>query len=533
MRLYYKLTTLDPIIVSQNNATTTNHECLDYIPGSAILGTLAGKLYAKLTNQESWQVFHSGVVQFGPCYPLTNQEIALPTPNSWHYEKGEEAFINVDNNTQQYNRKKITNHAAPHFKRDEQKQYKQCRHGYLTSQAQTKPVIQGYSTKTAIKSATGSAEDGQLFSYSYLEAEQSFVGWVNINDELTSHTLQQLKQALNGTVRIGRSRNNEFGRVKLASISLEETAIKSNSEQLIIWCLSDVEMINTLGMPTLAPTGDDIHSELKGIPLNPHKSFIRSNKVSRFNQKRQGLDSEQVLINKGSVLTFDLSKPEHKEKITEQLLTSLATQGIGINKQQGLGWVCINPPWADHSEISSEQSLYSPLKILTTANEELTTDVETADTQLTRWLFDKLNLQKELLGEQHQVNQLINSIISLYKNVRNYHNIINSNEAGPSSNQWRRIADKVRNNNNNWQTGVFVGEHAICKAGNDELGWGITLQGINGQTHFANEIETLLVEQNIYTMRLLVEQLCRYDLSSSEGLNKITPLYQNRQAGSQ
>ena len=62
MRVFYALTTIDPIIVSQSAATTNNHQGLDYIPGSAMLGLVASRLYPELTGEKSWQLFHSGKV---------------------------------------------------------------------------------------------------------------------------------------------------------------------------------------------------------------------------------------------------------------------------------------------------------------------------------------------------------------------------------------------------------------------------------------------------------------------------------------
>lgn len=530
MRFYYQLTTLDPIIVSQSNATTNNHDCLDYIPGSAILGMLAGKHYSKLTEQESWQTFHSGDVQFSPCYPLIEQEVALPTPSCWHVEKGEEALKGESSNIQQYNQKKITNHAAASFNRDEQIQYKQCRMGYLTSKAKTQKIEQGYRTKTAIERSSGSAEKSQLFSYSYIEAEQSFIGWININEKVNKNLILEIKNSLHGIVRIGRSRNTEFGRVLLSPITVKQTNTDVASELLIIWCLSDVEIINQYGMPTLTPTGADIHPKLTGIPLDANKSFVLSNNVSRFNQKRQGLDTEQVLISKGSILTFDLSKPEHKAKVTTQLLNSINNQGIGLNKQQGLGWVCINPAWSNQESINAESQIFTPLKVELLSKATTQINEINESSLLTKWLAEKVKQKTETIGQQAQVNNLLFTIIDLYKNARSYNNIIPTNEAGPSLNQWRRIDDRVRSFNDlnktekeEWNTPVFEGKHAICKADSDEFGWGINLQGENGQTTFADEIKQLLKGQSIHTMRLLMEQLCCFDLSTFGGLNDIKP----------
>ncbi len=50
MRFYYTLKTLEPVIVSKTTATT-NHQGLDHISGSAILGLVASDLYPQLSQQ--------------------------------------------------------------------------------------------------------------------------------------------------------------------------------------------------------------------------------------------------------------------------------------------------------------------------------------------------------------------------------------------------------------------------------------------------------------------------------------------------
>ncbi|AXY00924.1 hypothetical protein D1115_06475 [Vibrio alfacsensis] len=108
MRFYYILKTLEPVIVSKTTATTTNHQALDHISGSAVLGLVASDIYPQKAHDSdlTWSLFHSGEVQFGPCYPLIDGELSLPTPASWHFEKGEKVV-----NKGRYQGEKITNHA--------------------------------------------------------------------------------------------------------------------------------------------------------------------------------------------------------------------------------------------------------------------------------------------------------------------------------------------------------------------------------------------------------------------------------------
>jgi CRISPR-associated protein Csx10 len=503
MRLFYQLTTIDPVIVSQTTATTNNHQCLDYIPGSAILGALAGEHYNNLSEEESWSAFHNGDVKYGPCYALTHNEIALPTPASWHVEKGNQ---NDDNKTLQ--NMSITNHAASHFERDKTKQYKQCRDGYFNSKGDIANIEMGNTTKTELDRKTGSAKDQQLFSYSYLQANQKFVGWIETEN---SELLEKLKTSLNKLHHIGRSRNTEFGRVSLEIINVTAPKISNNPKELVLWCLSDCEFIDSAGMPTLSPCGADIHPLLADATLSPMRSFIRTNRVNRFNQKRQGFDSEQILITKGSILTFSL-----KTSVSDEVLAQLS-RGIGINQQYGLGWVSINPSWADKTDFN-ENEQFTAFETTLTSNKKVV--VNATKSPLKSWLAQQIKVQENTKSLQSKVNELSIEIISLYQNARRYNTIINSNEAGPSSTQWSRIRMEVSKNGEQWSKAVFDGEQAICKATNDELGWGIKVYTQNGPSTFTYEINALLKTQKTETMRLLIEQLGRYDLSVYKDLLK-------------
>jgi CRISPR-associated protein Csx10 len=512
MRLFYTLTTIDPVIVSQSNTTTNNHECLDYIPGSAVLGLLASIHYNNFTEQQSWFAFHSGECRFSPCYPIVGGQLCLPIPLSWHYGKGDDVSL-----SEGYNLSAISNHAAPAFERDQGKQYKQCRVGYINGDGLAADVQRGLSTKTAIDRLSGTASDGQLFSYAFIAAGQTFGGWLDCSDEAL---LAKLKSSLSQTHRIGRSRNTEFGRVKLSLSDTLNKVSEAPTKSLVLWCLSDCELLNSAGMPILVPTGEDIHPLLKTFTLNKAKSFIRSHKVSRFNQKRQGYDSEQVLVTKGSVLVFE----SKNSAIAPEVLAAIAEHGIGINRQQGLGWVMVNPNWAKSAGLE-EKALFDGIIIAPQVTKSII-EQPASDSILLAWVEEQQGLAKAMFDSQQEVSDLLQSIYDCYRNGRRYNNIINTNEAGPSASQWRRIADKVRASNQDWARGVFDGDEAICKADNDELGWGIKWHNGSEQIDFATEIKMLLATRNVATMRLLLEKLCRFDISTYRGLKDFSNEYQ-------
>ena len=501
MKLYFKITTLDAIIMSETNTSTNNHQCLDYIPGSALLGLAAKQLYSQLSEAESWQIFHSGDVQFGPSYPISNNTVTLPTPASWHNEK--------------YNADKLSNHAAASFERENLVQYKQCRTGFINPQAVAAQVKQSLVTKTALDATTLSAKEGSLFSYSAIEANQSFLAWVEVPNSDIAATIKPLLQ---GQHRLGRSRNNEFGRVNIAFIDTVEhnsPATTDTPNTLVLWALSDIQCINAQGLPTYTPTLSDLLPGAQG-QLDTSNSFIQAHQVNRFNQKRAGLDSEQALISKGSVLVFN------QVDISDEQLSQLHNTGVGINKQQGLGWVMVNPLWAQQSTIEySKQgdSVFKPMLSLPAIKQEKSTPSKPCS-PLTQWADAQLQINSADAIRQEQSDNTLKIIINAYNNARKYNNILHAYEAGPSSSQWRRIMQLLRDKNSDVKQALFGAAHGICKASNDELGWGITWHNGDTLISFAEFFEKLVTPLDENSLLLICEKLCRYDLSVYKDLQR-------------
>lgn len=506
MKTYFTLKTIDPIIVSKSTATTTNHQGLDYIPGSAILGSIASSLYSQLDEEESWKVFHNGHVQFGPCYPVENEELCLPTPASWHHDKLIQA---VENN--RYQADSITNHANHLFLRDKETQYKQCRNGYINSQGDAANVSRGITTKTALNRSKGIVEQSALFSYSFIDSGQTFLGWISCDCEILR---KKVESHLYGIKHIGRSKNTEFGRVKVEKLQTQpqvKSVPSSVENTLTLWCLSDCQCIDHLGLPTLSPALEDLVEGASGV-LDFQRTFIRYDSASRFNQTRGGLDSEQMLISKGSVLVYrDIS-------INEQQLQQIATKGIGINKHQGLGWVYINPDWSQSDTLSLAQ-LFSPIEIPRSITVQ---DTGTAPSSpLTNWIHAKVELQQAQRDVQNQANVLAQKLIIAYDKARTYNTIPQPHLAGPSKTQWGRVRDVLRYEVEDWQDKLFVGNQAICKSKNDPIGWGIQWHSPEGPVSFSDQCQKDWQDIDAKTLLQALELLSHFDLSTSHDLNKV------------
>lgn len=506
MKQYYKITTIDPVIMTQSSATEGGLQTLDYITGSAILGTLASQLYAQLSEQDAWAIFHSGEVQFSPCYPVVNNELSLPVPASWHFAKGDEwqkeGVLQPE---------VISNHAGQRFSRDEQTQYKQCRSGFINSQGALAEVKQTLVTKTALDDKQTAAK-GQLFNYSAINAGQLFIGFVDANTE----QLETIKKHLSGQHSIGRSRSSEFGRVNIELIELTQPSARpAFTSELSVYCISDIECVDQYGLPTFTPTLAELVGDAKLTgTLDAGRSFIRTSTLSRFNQKRGGFDGEQALISKGSVLVFkDVSN-------TADAIEQLSEMGAGINKQQGQGWVLVNPMWQQAPTL--EMPIFDAYLLPKSSSKKKAFKEKSvkANSPLTQFIAARLQQNEATKGDTDVVNAMLREMYNLYRNARQYNRVVIAHHAGPSSSQLRRVAEVYRYNRTNPEAELFEGAHAICKAENDAIDWGISWDNGQQLVTFSEAFKQLISHKTHLQIERFLEQVCRYEPCQFKSLNK-------------
>lgn len=82
-----RITLQEDCVFSAGMATEGGHEGLDRIPGQALLGVAAARLYRELSTEEAYTVFHSGRVRFGDGLPAPDGTPAVPVPLAWHHPK--------------------------------------------------------------------------------------------------------------------------------------------------------------------------------------------------------------------------------------------------------------------------------------------------------------------------------------------------------------------------------------------------------------------------------------------------------------
>ncbi len=361
--LYYTITLESDLIVSARSGTEGGHECLDYLPGSLLLGALA--------SQPGWfdpaQVYR-GNYSLGNAYPVTKPgaPISVPVPLTFHTRKEDKDNQLVNALKQDIGALKDGNGNTV--------QPKQMRDGFVDADKHSIRVKTGHRMKTAIdRKEGGRSAESQLFEYSSLNSGQSFCGQIDCIDAATAADIRERLEKR--PIRMGRSRSAEYGQVLIRFSDSPPPGLdmlqpgSESSTQPIFYCVSDLAL-TSYGQPRLIPEAADFGLNAEQWEVNWTKSFIRTRSYSPWVAIRNGWDNERQVIVAGSVIAFKArtgseSKlaPSEAQRIREQL-----DSGIGSYRLEGLGRVVLDPKllgwdgeplpkWEPGSEVDESPSI--------------------------------------------------------------------------------------------------------------------------------------------------------------------------------
>lgn len=385
-------------VISERSATTGGHRCLDYIPGACLLGDVAAELYDVL-GEDAFTVFHSGKVRFGNAYPLSaTGEPALPVPFAWHTTKGEEMNGSVANV------KNLLCATAGQHEDWEKKgdQQKQLRSGYFTLFGKLLQPTKRYRLKTAInRRKMGMAEESQLYGYESLQAGSRWHFSVEFDADVSAAVRQKVLSALDGTLRIGRSRTAEYGVLETAVAPVSATGIAaagSSRNHLALYCLSDVALVDKQGFPTLVPEPELIG--LSGAEFDGGRSYLRIRSYAPFNGTRRRFDLERQVIGKGSILVYS---GEFANDAVQSLQERVSV-GIGLYRQEGLGKLLVNPAFLSAFSFTAADAVRLPVPEPSFADE--------SKSPLAKWLLARSVEQEQARKTIEQVEGWITDLVS-------------------------------------------------------------------------------------------------------------------------
>jgi hypothetical protein len=448
----FKVTLREEVVISERAANEGGHSSLDYLQGATFLGAIAARLYDQLSEQEAYEVFHSGKVRFGNALPLSEEEqLTYPMPLCWYKKKrdnygGKMTLCNYQHN--EFNKR---------F------QPEQLRGNYISLGAsepkhRITEILPRFRMKTAIDPEVGTARDSQLFGYSSLPPDLEFFSRLEADDDIAPELFERIVGLLRGELKLGRSRSAEYGAVDIElseqSEHPDERELPKAASQITLWLLADAALQDENGQPLLHPTAQSV-----GLPahfqLDMEKTFVRSRRYAPFNAFRRRRELERVVLNMGSVLHFT---SQEKKDVDAATLQPIQERGIGLHRQAGLGRVWINPKiLADETPQFEKLRSKKPKKVQVRVKEP------------DHPVFRYLDKHRAHLSDTSEVEKCakawIEQLETLYDSAKKLSYVPPGVCSGPTATQWGRVMEIAKNATSveSLKQQLFVGENAVCK----------------------------------------------------------------------
>jgi len=409
---FIEIELLEDTVISATSATSGAHHSLDYIPGAALWGATASRLYATL-GEQAFEIFHADRSHFSDGLPLVHDRVAWPVPLSWHEAKFEPARFDsyLDGES-------VWNMAVD--SRPESEQLKQLRdaHVDMATGRWVKPRMR-LRMKTAL--ANGTAAEGQLFGYEALPSGSRFLASVSVAD---AELLERVVSVLEEGILIGRSRSAEYGRARIRRVDPPpQVSAASPADFTTVYLASDLCLLDEHAQPCLQPNGSMLG--LGELPLDPTRSFVRTRRYAPWNAYRRGHDMERQVITRGSVLAFE-------GRADADAIERLTRNGAGLYRNQGLGRLLVDP-WFVAGPVGAFESAG-----VTDAGRPSRSEPP-PDTPLVRLLRARAGTRDVEIQLVRHAEKLKENLIAQLRQARRAAGVLESQPFGPSKSQWSKL----------------------------------------------------------------------------------------------
>ena len=383
---YYKCEFLSDIVLPASSNTQGNIKLSDFIPGSNFLGIVASNGGYDSFGQDSFDVFHSGAVCFGDANIVVDGKQSFKIPLSFHNLKvGDGCYNRLYLSTEEENKL-----------REEQKQLKQIRTGFINEDLAFKTPSYNYSQKSKYSKKYRRSEDEGMYGYSALSCGTTWIFKIDFKDE---KYIKSVEDKLLGKKRVGKSKSSQYGQVKISKINnlknLKSFTPKDNLTY--IYANSRIALFEEDGTFTAIPTIKNLG--LEGGEIVWDKTFIKTSTYTLYNYTRQTKEYTRVCIDKGSVITIKNAKGNLSKK-------------IGAFISEGFGNVLINPSFLEPKEPELKEFKDKKESVLPNGK---------YDTNLISFLKTKEKIEKAKF-------EVASHVQKTYKNL-----------IGPSKSQWGEI----------------------------------------------------------------------------------------------
>lgn len=243
-KLPLTITTLSPVVFSENSGDNVMTASTDYVSGAIVRGALAA-LYIKNTKVENaekdsdfFDCFLSGKLRFLPGYPLsTNGAIAAPLPLSLYTTKAKDCIIDLACANIQPSLKGVKGYGVVSPKGIKHVSVKKNLNLHMSRYGSEERIV-------------GSSIDGNIYNYEYVEAGQLFEAAVVGKRQDLEHFAKVLanKAGISSSagIYLGRSKRTQYGKCSIAIGNIVEASENiTEKSSIYLYAYSDYLPMNS------------------------------------------------------------------------------------------------------------------------------------------------------------------------------------------------------------------------------------------------------------------------------------------------
>ncbi len=362
-----------------------------------------------------FDIFHSGAVRFGLAKPFINGKIAYKTPL---------CFFAPKNATQKDSGfGEIYNALFCDLGSEvlQEKQLKQIRSGYINANLQKADLATNYTQKVNLHAKDNDGNNA-MFGYEAITKGAEFGFCVRFDGSVAQNDIDKITQILQGLHFIGKSKNAEYGEVKIEvmedfseiptdSHSVINTDLHSDSGEVFLYVASPLALFDSdTAMPTFSLNAKNLG--LDSAKIVWHKTHLQTQIHTPYNQKRKAKDSARLSILQGSVIALTNLSQRDKEKLKNGRFFA------GGFLSEGYGELLVNPSFVLHGQGAKSFALQDgkikKSKIDCTALQNLP-----KDSDLIAYLSDLRDLQMHEVNNANVVDDFIAKYHKEFSKVTN------------------------------------------------------------------------------------------------------------------
>lgn len=360
VKLDLTITTISPLIISKRTIGNIV-ETLDYIPGNHLIRLMIRKL--KHLNFDFGSAIAHNKLVVTNATPEILGAIGKPTPVALFGEKLNGGLGKLKEGGAVYNRLLETEPSM---------QLKGERGGYVSfsnNQISYTKLHTGLETHNTVKDELQrpTSDIGGVYSYETIPIGTKFKAEFRLPQKLEAQLSKQdlhWWQKLNGRDRLGQSKKDDYGLVKIEVTSPQNATTRSTASNnlLTVWVLSDILLRDERLRPTASVKA--LQKELQeklGIELELRDDPALLSMMARQNR----LESWQVRwilarpslvgLAAGSCFVFEIKGSINTQQSTQNF-AQLEITGIGERVAEGFGQLCFNHSLLSHKTFAPQSS---------------------------------------------------------------------------------------------------------------------------------------------------------------------------------